>query len=303
MAKDTSGATEHFGDRLLAACRDKAPVCVGLDPVLERLPAELDRSRPIEAIRAFCLGVLDATAGHAAAVKLQSACFERYRGPGFELMFELLEAARERGVLTIADAKRGDIGTSSAHYAAALLGGGDRRVADAVTVSPYLGGDGLEPFLDAAQDVGGGLFALVRTSNPGGDAVQRLALADGRTVAEAVADLVARWGEAEPGRVGRSGFSLLGAVVGATQAADAGKLRARMPRQWLLVPGFGAQGGGPEDVLPCFKDDGTGALVTASRSVLYAFDAEAAGVKRSWQAAVAAAAGALAAGVRGVLGR
>jgi len=140
----------------------------------------------------------------------------------------------------------------------------------------------LLPFLGA----GHGAFALVRTSNPSGDAVQSLRLADGRTVAEAVADLVAACG-AE--RCGTSGFSALGAVVGATKPADAAALRGRMPRQMFLVPGYGAQGGGIDDVLPCFRPDGRGALVTASRSVIYAFDP----ADRQWVDAVRRAADAL----------
>jgi orotidine-5'-phosphate decarboxylase len=131
-------------------------------------------------------------------------------------------------------------------------------------VSAYLGTDSLLPFLAP----GHGAFALVRTSNPSGDALQGLRLADGRTVAESVADLVATTGSAH---LGACGFSALGAVVGATKRSDAAALRERMPQQVFLVPGFGAQGGGVDDVLPCFRADGRGALVTASRSVIYAF--------------------------------
>src|SRR5690606_4930248 len=145
--------------------------------------------------------------------------------------------ARDRGLSVIADGKRGDIGISSAHYAAAFLRG--PHAADALTVNAYLGADGLQPFIDAAAEEGRGLFALVRTSNPGGDARQGLPLRDGRTVGEAVADMVAGAGAAH---VGGSGCSLLGAVVGATKPADARSLRERMPQQLFLVPGFGAQG-------------------------------------------------------------
>jgi orotidine-5'-phosphate decarboxylase len=147
------------------------------------------------------------------------------------------------------------------------------------TVSAYLGTDSLLPFLAP----GHGAFALVRTSNPSGDAVQQQRLADGRSVAEMVADLVAQAGAAF---VGASGFSALGAVVGATKRADAAALRERMPQQVFLVPGFGAQGGGVDDVLPCFRADGRGALVTASRSVIYAFGAG----DRDWASAVRRAA-------------
>lgn len=256
------------------ACRDKgAPACVGLDPVLERLPAAVRQGEPdpVKAIRRFCLGVLEAVADHVPCVKVQSACFERYRAAGFDAFFEMIERARALGMLVIADAKRGDIDASSAHYAAGLLAGADGP--DALTVNAYLGADGLEPFLRVASREGKGLFALVRTSNPGGDALQSLRLADGRSVSEAVADLIAEAGAAQADYLGDSGYSLLGAVVGATKPQDAVALRARMPQQIFLVPGWGAQGGGARDVQACFKPDGTGAIVTASRSVIYAFEA------------------------------
>lgn len=282
-------AITHFADRLNAACRDKnAPVCVGLDPVLEKLPAALRNGEPVAVIENFCTGVIEAVAEHVPCIKIQSACFERYHGPGFDLIFKLSEQAKRAGLLVIVDAKRSDIGTSSAHYAATFLEG--PHAADALTINPYLGADGMQPFLDAAAANARGLFALVRTSNPGGDAFQQLPLADGRTVARAVADLIAYLGQARPEYLAASGDSLLGAVVGATKPADAAELRDRMPGQIFLVPGFGAQGGTAEDVRACFRPDGTGALVTASRSVLYAF--ESAG-DRDWQSAIGRAAAAL----------
>jgi orotidine-5'-phosphate decarboxylase len=253
----------HFADRLLDACRAKgAPVCVGLDPVLDKLPAELRSLSAAEAIERFCVGVIDAVAEAVPCVKPQAACFERHGGAGYDAMLRVIEHARKRGLLVIADAKRGDIGVSSAHYAQAFA------VADALTVSPYLGDDALQPFIDAAAAHGSGLFALVRTSNPGSDALQTLQLTDGRSVADAVADMLVRLGEPH---VGASGYSLVGAVVGATKPQDAVHLRRRMPRQIFLVPGFGAQGGTADDVRACFNDDGAGAIVTASRSVIYAY--------------------------------
>ena len=218
-------------------------------------------------LRRFCRGVIDAVAGVVPAVKPQLACFERYGSAGYAVYESVVEYARSAGLLVISDGKRGDIGTSSAHYAAGLITGNDLAVgSDALTVNAYLGVDGLEPFADAAAEAGAGLFALVRTSNPGGDALQSLPLGDGRTVAEAVADALAAFGESY---LGTSGYSLVGAVVGATKPADAAALRRRMPRQLLLVPGYGAQGGSAEDVRACFNPDGTGAIITASRSVLY----------------------------------
>lgn len=286
----------HFADRLIEAGRRKAPVCVGLDPVYTRLPSalgadqeETSASARVAAITTFCTGVLDAVASHVACVKIQSACFERYHAPGIEAIGRLVREAERLNLAVILDAKRGDIGISSEHYAEAALapsphadidnGGG----ADALTVNPYLGADAMEPFLRTASAQGRGLFALVRTSNPGSDDLQTLPLADGRVVCDAVADMVRAVGDTE-GLVGASGYSLLGAVVGATKGGDMRRLRERMPRQIFLVPGFGAQGGTASDVAACFRPDGTGALITASRSVLYAFESDGG---MDWRAAVA----------------
>ncbi|MEM6333168.1 MAG: orotidine-5'-phosphate decarboxylase [Planctomycetota bacterium] len=290
----------HFADRLVAAVRRTGgPVCVGLDPVVERMPAELSGLAVGEAFARFGVGVVEAVRGVAAAVKPQLACYERYGVAGLGAYEATVGAAREAGLLVVADAKRGDIGVSARHYAAALLGdGGLGGGADAVTVSPYLGPDTVEPFVEAAaeRDSGAGVFVLVRTSNPGSGDLQGLRLEDGRAVCEAVADSVAAMGAAH---VGAAGYSLVGAVVGATHPGDAAALRGRMARQVFLVPGYGAQGGGVADVLPCFNDDGLGALITASRSVIYAHELRG-GV--DWREAVAVAAAAmrdeLAAGLR-----
>lgn len=292
---ERSAATSaHASDRLLARIEQVgAPTCVGLDPVVEKLPAALRPAGGDEAaaaaIEAFSTGVLDAVAGRAPAVKVQAACFERHGPAGVRSLARVLEHARGLACFeVILDWKRGDIGVSAEHYAAAARGALD---SDWTTVNSYLGADGIAPFLAAGR----GAFALVRTSNPSGDALQSLPLADGRTVAQAVADLVAALGAAH---LGRAGFSDLGAVVGATKRADAAALRERMPQQIFLVPGFGAQGGGVDDVLPCFRGDGRGALVTASRSVIYAFGPG----DRDWAGAVARAAEELRAQIGGALG-
>ena len=280
--------TEHFADRLLQACREKgAPVCVGLDPVLDRLPNDILKHRnsrgrqDADLVLSYCKGVIDAVKGVVPAVKPQSACFERFGGLGVTVYHHVVEHAKAAGLIVVGDAKRGDIGTSSAHYAAGLLAGDGG--CDTLTVNGYLGGDGLEPFQQVAAEQGKGLFVLVRTSNPGGDAIQSLPLADGRTVSEAVGDVVAELGSK---CVGQSGYSNVGMVVGATKPEDAEKLRERYPQQLFLVPGFGAQGGSADDVRACFKPDGTGALITASRSVIYAFEQG----DEDWQASVATAA-------------
>ena len=286
----------HFVDRLLeAASRLGAPVCVGIDPTYDRLPAAITTQRHFndpdddesaaDAIFEFSRTVLRVVSPHVPAVKFQSACFERYHAAGIQCLTGLIEEARSMGLLVILDAKRGDIGSSSEHYAAGCLADGEDSMGpDALTVNSYLGADGIKPFIDTAAAEGKGLFALVRTSNPGGDALQSLELKDGRTVAEAVAGMIA---EAGSGHVGQRGYSLLGAVVGATKPQDAAKLRQIMPQQLFLVPGYGAQGGGADDVKACFKADGSGAIITASRSITYAFananDAD-------WSGKVAAAA-------------
>jgi len=260
----TATATVHAADLL---CHRVAEVgsatCVGLDPVVERLPAELAPATTASrecaaAIEAFSLGVIEAVSGDAAAVKIQAACYERFGSEGYAAMCRVLAAARASGLAVVLDFKRGDIGISAEHYAASARQAG----AHWTTINAYLGDDGIAPFVAG----GHGSFALVRTSNPSGDALQSLVLADGRTVAEAVADLVSQLGAAS---VGASGFSALGAVVGATKRAEIASLRARMPRTIFLVPGYGAQGGTADDVRACFTNGDQGALITASRSVIY----------------------------------
>ena len=279
----------HPADRLLEAIEAiGAPACVGLDPVWSRLPHAIRRSAAseVDGIRAYGEGIVEAIAGRVPAIKLQSACFERYGAAGFEALGAVARAAIAHGLVPILDAKRGDIGISAEHYAEAARGLG----AEWTTVNGYFGTDGLAPFRH-----GGGAFVLVRTSNPDGDLVQGLRLEDGRTVAEAVGELVARAGDSS---IGDRGFSDLGAVVGATKPRDAAALRERMPRQIFLVPGFGAQGGSAADVRACFDSTGRGAIVTASRSVIYAFEPE----SQAWQEQVAAAADRLAEELRSALG-
>ncbi|MEM7681751.1 MAG: orotidine-5'-phosphate decarboxylase [Planctomycetota bacterium] len=268
---------ERLKDRV---ARVGSAACVGLDPVLERLPASIAGASPADRIEAFCLAVVEATCDQAACFKPQWACFERYGSAGIRALESVTQAARATGALVIADAKRGDIGVSSAHYAEALFSG--EAESDAGTVSPYLGGEAITPLLDAAGR-GKGLFVLVRTSNPGAGELQGLVLDDGRSVAQAVADRVSAWGKAS---VDATGYSGVGAVVGATAPGEAAELRQRMPDQVFLVPGFGAQGGTVDTVAPCFDAQGRGAIVNASRSVLYAFE----GGPGPWQSAVSEAA-------------
>jgi len=298
-------AATSFADRLAAAIdRVGSPACVGLDPVLEKLPAEIrasvaasDHTAVARAFVTFSRGVIDACRGRIGVIKPQAACFERYGAPGVQALHDVIHAGHNAGMIVVLDAKRGDIGISAEHYAAAAFAGASP--ADSLTVSGYLGPDTIEPYLKHA---GRGVFVLVRTSNPGSDAVQSLRLADGRTVAEMMADHVATIGAP---RMGACGLSDVGAVVAATKPADAASLRARMPNQVFLIPGYGAQGGTADDLRGLIrakrennKPSSSGLLVTASRSVIYAFKDGG----TQWADAVAAAAAGFAAEVAGIVG-
>jgi orotidine-5'-phosphate decarboxylase len=252
-------AATHFSDRLAEAVVGKrTQLVVGLDPVVELLPDEVDGD-----IGAFCRGIVDAVATHAVAVKPQSAFFEAHGADGVRAFWEACAYAREAGLLVIADAKRGDIGSTAEAYAAAFAG----RV-DAVTVNPYLGGDSIEPFLDTCRREGSGIFCLVKTSNPGSADFQDARLADGRRVWEQVAGLVQAWGS---DLIGSGGWSAVGAVVGGTFPQEIAEARRLLPATPFLVPGIGAQGGSPVEVAAAFTGDPASAVVSASRSVIYAF--------------------------------
>jgi orotidine-5'-phosphate decarboxylase len=251
-------AVRHFSDRLAGAVeRKRSQLVVGLDPVVERMPEEVDGD-----LFAFCAGIVDAVAPHAVAVKLQSAFFEMHGADGVRAFSQVCEYARSAGLTVIADAKRGDIGSTARAYAQAFI-----PLADAVTVNPYLGGDSIEPFLEACRREGAGIFCLVKTSNPGSADVQDVRLADGRTLWQHVAGLVREWGEE---LIGDCGLSAVGAVVGATFPREVAEARELLPRSVLLLPGIGAQGGTPADIAAAFGAGPASALVSASRSVIYA---------------------------------
>jgi orotidine-5'-phosphate decarboxylase len=237
-----------------------------------------------ECVRVYALTVVDAVAELVPVVKPQSALFERWGAPGWTALAEVVRAAHERGLLVLLDGKRGDIGSTAEAYAAAQLDDGGPLGADAATVSPYLGPESLQPWLRRV-DQGKGLFVLVRTSNPG---------AAGWQLETGLAELVADWvTEQCPG----TELGPVGAVVGATlPAEEVARWRARMPRSWFLVPGFGAQGAGPNEVRPHFLPDGTGALVTSSREVGF----PPAGTDRDPRSAVAARARAFVDAVRSI---
>lgn len=262
----------HFADRLAEAVeRKESQLCVGIDPMPSRLPEELRDGGTVAAVERFCRGIVDAVAGVAVAVKPQSAFFEALGSDGFAVLERVCEHAREAGLLVVADVKRGDIATTAEAYAAAFLSPRGERppLADAMTVSPYLGGDSVEPFLRTCRDHGAGIFCLVKTSNPGSGDVQDLPLEDGRPLWHHVAGLVDGWGD---DLVGASGLSSVGAVVGATHRGVVAEARRLLPHAILLVPGVGAQGGRPEEVAPAFAGHPAGGLVSISRPILYAHE-------------------------------
>jgi orotidine-5'-phosphate decarboxylase len=272
---------EMFADRLVAAIESKkAPICVGIDPIFEMFPDAIagktrnanDATAVLDAIYKFTTKVLQVVAPHVPCVKFQSAYFEKYLWEGVEAYFSLIHEAQQLGLLVIGDVKRGDIGSTAEAYAAGHLLDGpiderdDAAMPDAITVNPMLGLDTLKPFVDAARATDKGLFVLVRTSNPGSVETQDVKLADGRTWSEALADRLRPVAES---LVGSSGFSSVGAVVGATQPQTMTSLRDRLPQSIFLLPGYGAQGATAEMTRAAFRD-GKGALVSASRSILYA---------------------------------
>ena len=281
-AEDTLGAvqvespagTKAFADRIVEAVeRKRSQLVVGLDPRLDLLPVELKgdahvaRSAAADAVARFCCGITDAVAPYAVAVKPQLAFFEALGADGVRAFERTCEYARSAGLLVIADAKRGDIGSTARAYAAAYLEG-DPPIADAMTVNAYLGRDSLEPFFGACRRDGGGVFCLVKTSNEGGSDVQDVKLSDGGVLWQHVARMVAEWGE---DLVGEHGLSSIGAVVGATHSRAVGEARRLLPRSILLLPGVGAQGASPGDVARAFTSGPASALVAASRSVTYGF--------------------------------
>ena len=244
----------HFADRLADAVeRKQSQLVVGLDP-----------NADVEDLDAFSRRIVDAVAPYAVAVKPQSAFYEARGADGVRAFRDACAYARAAGLLVIADAKRGDIGSTAVAYAEAFF-----PLADALTVNPYLGGDSLQPFLDAAAEHGGCLFVLLKTSNPGSADLQDARLDDGRRVWELVAEHLDAWGAPF---VGERGLSSIGAVVGATHPQEMAEARALLPRTPFLLPGIGAQGGTPADVAPVFAAGPAAGLVSASRSVIYADD-------------------------------
>lgn len=268
--------SSNYADRLDAAVsRAGNPCLIGLDPHPQFLPEEFAAARtsPSRAERAAAAGdflceIIDLVAGKVPAVKPQSALFEIHGPDGAAEWERVVRAARAAGLLVIGDVKRGDIDSTSRAYATAYLEGAyadDDARCDAITINPYLGTDSVQPFLDACGRTGGGVYVLVRTSNPGGGIFQEHG---DPPLHLRVADAVVEWGRS---LIGTSGLSSVGAVIGATHPKELALLRARMASTPFLIPGYGAQGAGAADVAGGFLPGGRGALVNSSRGILFAW--------------------------------
>lgn len=275
---------KNFADRLAAAIKEKkTPLIVGLDPVYEQLPPAII-SRPgfddihscaacIDALSEFGRKIIHTVAPYVPAVKINIAYFERYLWEGVEAYYNLVQEANGYGLLVIGDVKRGDVGHTSAQYALGDLADCDWEDAgatlgpDAITINSYFGMDGITPFMDVAKTCGKGVFALLRTSNASAGQIQDIPAADGRPMFLHIAEMLENGGHAWRGECG---FSSLGAVVGATSGQAIAQLRQTMPHTFFLIPGIGAQGGSLADCAGAFRPDGLGALISASRSVIFA---------------------------------
>jgi len=275
----------HFIDTLIAGIHEKrSHVVVGLDPVYDKLPGQFKtKGKPTSAAAArsildFNRELIDKIHPYVPAVKPQIAFYECFGVQGIRAYQETVRHSKRAGLTVIGDVKRGDIGSTAAAYSSGHMGRtrvGPAALAgfdvDAVTVNPFFGTDGIQPFLEDSKRYGKGMFILVKTSNPSSPELQDLVVCTGRKrrkLHEVIAELVDRWG-AEA--IGTSGYSSVGAVVAANSPQVARVLRKLMPRSYFLVPGYGFQGGTAADVVSCFNEDGHGALVAASRSVDYAF--------------------------------
>ena len=271
-------------NKLIADIRKKnAPIVVGLDPMLSYLPKHLldqaigeygeTMKAAAEAVWEYNKGIVDAIYDLVPAVKPQIAMYEQFGIEGIAVFKKTVDYAKEKGLTVIGDVKRGDIGSTSAAYAVAHLGKitvGSKSYTpfgeDFATVNPYLGTDGIQPFIDVCKQEKKGLFILVKTSNPSSGEFQDR-LIDGRPLYELVGEQVAKWGDSCMGE----SYSYIGAVVGATYPEMGKVLRRIMPKTYILVPGYGAQGGKAEDLVHYFNEDGLGAIVNSSRGIIAAY--------------------------------
>lgn len=263
--------------------RTNAPIVVGLDPMLSYIPEHIQKKAfaefgetlegAAEAIWQFNKEIIDKTYDIIPAVKPQIAMYEQFGIPGLISFERTVKYAKEKGLVVIADVKRGDIGSTSAAYATAHLGHvevGSRSCAafdeDFATVNPYLGSDGIKPFTEVCKKENKGIFILVKTSNPSSGEFQDR-LIDGRPLYEWMGEKVAEWGADCMG----DEYSYVGAVVGATYPEQGRILRKLMPKSYILVPGYGAQGGKGADLVDFFNEDGLGAIVNSSRGIIAAY--------------------------------
>ena len=278
----------HFADRLCEAVKKKkTSLIVGLDPVYKRLPAaiishrdmndENDAAAAVDAIFDYCTQVLRIVAPIVPAVKINIAYFEKYLGEGIESYYSLISEADDLGVEVIGDVKRGDIGHTAELYAAAhlenpeLTGLEDTLTPDAITVNGFAGAEGIEPFAEVANQQGKGIFVWVRSSNPTAAVIQDFADAKGQKMYEKIAEVVGQIAN-KPDRIGKSGYSNVGMIVGGTTAEETATLRRKYEKIWFLVPGYGSQGATAADCVKFCKIDGTGAIINASRSIIYAYE-------------------------------
>ncbi|WAJ22457.1 MULTISPECIES: orotidine-5'-phosphate decarboxylase [Clostridia] len=263
--------------------KTKAPICVGLDPMLDYIPEHVlskaleefgeTLEGAAEAIWQYNKEIIDHVYDLIPSVKPQIAMYEQFGIEGLQAYVKTVNYCQEKGLLVIGDAKRGDIGSTSSAYATAHIGkvqvGSNRFTAfgtDFLTINPYLGTDGVKPFVDVCKEEDKGLFVLVKTSNPSSGEFQDR-LIDGRPLYEMVAEKVVEWGAQSMDGT----YSNVGAVVGATYPEMSRILRKLMPNTYFLVPGYGAQGGTAEDLKPCFNEDGLGAVVNSSRGIIAAY--------------------------------
>lgn len=253
----------HFADALTKATKEKSPVCVGLDPRLDKLPEGITKDP--EGVLEFSKGIIDTAKDIACIVKPQMAYFEALGWEGMKVFWDVCAYAKENGLLVIADGKRNDIGSTCEAYADAYLHK-DSPI-DALTVSPYLGSDGINPFIERCVQNDKGIFVLIKTSNPSSGELQDLPVGD-EVVHEHMAQLAESWGAQHIGP--DTNLSCIGAVVGATYPEELKYLRTLMPHIPFLIPGYGAQGGSADDVKHGFIADGTGAIVNSSRGIIYA---------------------------------
>ena len=280
--------SNHFGDRLFDAVKIKrTPLIVGLDPVYSRLPAaitsksemndEFDAASAVDAIFDYCTQVLRIVAPMVPAVKINIAFFEKYLWEGIETYYSLITEANDLGIEVIGDVKRGDIGHTAEAYAAAHLenpemaGLEDTLAPDAITINGFAGAEGIEPFANTATKNGKGVFVWVRSSNPGAAVIQDCVCEGGQKVYEKIAAVVGEIAN-KPERFGKSGYSNIGMVVGGTSPDETTALRKKYEKIWFLVPGYGPQGATAADCIRFCKKDGAGALINASRSIIYAYE-------------------------------